>query len=75
MKGIRLGVELWVMDEGVAYPPLVTFGDPCRLNFGKPIPGVVKNLSSIIKAGTRIYKHGLGKGFENPRGHRTPGKA
>jgi len=55
MKGIRLGVELWVMDEGVAYPPLVTFGDPCRLNFGKPIPGVVKNLSSIIKAGTRIY--------------------
>jgi len=54
-KGIVLGIDLWIMDEGTAYPPLVTYGDPTRPDFGKPIPGIVKNLSSIIKAGTRIY--------------------
>jgi hypothetical protein len=53
--GIILGFDLWIMDEGTAYPPLATMGDPCSPDFGKPIPGIVKNLSSIIKAGTRIY--------------------
>ena len=55
MTPIILGIDLWIMDEGTAYPPLATMGDPCSPDFGKPIPGIVKNLSSIIKAGTRIY--------------------
>ena len=54
-KGIILGVDLWIMDEGTAYPPPVTYGDPFLPNFGKPIPGRMAESFSIIKAGTRIY--------------------
>jgi len=48
MKGIVLGFDIWVLDEGVAYPPLIMDGS-------RPLPGRATNLSMVLKAGTRIY--------------------
>jgi len=55
MTPIILGIDLWILDEDVAYPPLITNSDVTSTTYGQPFPGRASNLKSIIKAGTRIY--------------------
>jgi hypothetical protein len=55
MTPIILGCDLWVLDDGLAFPPMVTDDDPLSPRFGQPLPGMMAESFSIIKAGTRIY--------------------